>query len=591
MPEVRAPGVYFEPAEQRIPPLALAPTGVPIFLGVTRRGPLDRPVRIHNERRFVELFGEWVEGSYLGAALRGFFDNGGDSCFVLRVARLEGSDAEDVARPAALDLLDRSGAATLRISAQDAGTWGDDIRVAAEASDAARTLLTRDATAGERTLQVKSTHGLGPGTRIHIRDGTNEQWTLVRGVDRKTLTLRHPLRFDFASAAPSFVVAHAFTLTVTDPDSQERFTGLSLDGASPHFVERVVAERSRLVRVTALRPATDPDLARPMEVTEAALTGGGDGLTDLGPDDFIGHDRGPGDRRGLLGLASHEEGDLLVTPDLMWAYEHSARFRGERDLELVQDAAISVGERSGRLALLDAPRLTESELRGGLSPFDKTLRWRRQFDSAHAALYFPWLVILDRGRRRSVPPAGHVAGIIAKSDREHGVHKAPANEVVEGIVDLDVLLQDAQLALLNHAGVNCTRPFGARGLRVWGARTCSSDPEWRFLNVRRVVSSIAAAIEAGTQWTIFEANDAKLWKRVTRLVVGFLATLRERGMLVGEAPEDAFFVQCDAETNPPEDVDRGMLVTRIGLAVARPVEFIVFRLSQRLEDQAQVDEE
>ncbi len=583
MPEVRAPGVYFEPAEQRVPPLSLAPSGVPIFLGVTRRGPLDRPVRIHNRARFTEVFGEWVSGSYLGAAVRGFFDNGGESCFVLRVARVSGEEGEERATAASLELLDRGGAPTLRVSAQDAGTWGNHIRVTLQAHDEVRTILTRDAMAGERSLQVKSTHGLAAGTRVRLYDGENEQWTVVQAVDRKSVSLRHPLIYDFASAAPSYLGAHDFSLTVADLDRSETFAHVALNGASPRYVERVVAEQSRLVRIVALRPRTDPGQARPMEVSSVALQGGADGLDDLGPDDFIGHDRGPGDRRGLTGLITHEQGDLLVMPDLMWAYQRSQRFRSLRDVEAVQDAAITVCERSGmRVALLDPPPDVD---------FQETLRWRRQFDSPYAALYFPWLVVLDGGRRRSVPPCGHVAGVIARSDKEYGVHKAPANEVVEGIVDLDILLQDAHLAMLNEAGINCTRAFGARGLRIWGARTCSSNPEWRYLNVRRVVSSIAAAIEAGTQWAVFESNGPGLWKRVSRLVVAFLATLRERGMLVGDTPEDAFFVQCDAETNPPGDVDRGMLVSRIGIAVTRPVEFIVFRLSQRLEDQAQSDEE
>jgi phage tail sheath protein FI len=184
-----------------------------------------------------------------------------------------------------------------------------------------------------------------------------------------------------------------------------------------------------------------------------------------------------------------------------------------------------------------------------------------------------------------------VAGIIARIDREVGIHKAPANEVMEGVVDLSLLLQDDHLAELNAAGVNCIRPFAARGIRVWGARTASSDAEWRFINVRRTVSSISAAIERGTQWAVFEPNGPGLWKRVTRSIVGFLVGLRERGMLSGATPEEAFFVQCDDETNPPDDVDRGMMTTRIGLAVTRPVEFIVFRVTQRLEDQAQQDED
>ena len=171
------------------------------------------------------------------------------------------------------------------------------------------------------------------------------------------------------------------------------------------------------------------------------------------------------------------------------------------------------------------------------------------------------------------------------------MHKAPANEIVEGVVDLEVLLQDAHLALLYDSGINCIRPFASRGLRVWGARTLSSDPEWRFINVRRTVSAIAQAISNGTQWAVFEPNNSGLWKRLVSIISTFLAGLRTQGVLNGDTPDDAFFVQCDAETNPPEAVDRGMLVTRIGLAVSRPVEFIIFRLAQRLETEAQASEE
>lgn len=583
MAQLRAPGIYFEPSEQRVPPLELGRTGVPVFLGLTRRGPLDRPIRITSEDRFVEIFGEPVPDGFLGTCLRGFFANGGEECFVLRVARLEGEEGEEIARRASVVLVDRAGEPTLLVEAQDEGAWGNELRVSVhESAGEARTFLTRDAAAGDALLQVKSTHGIAPGTLVHIHDGNREQWVEVRGVHGKTLQLHDPLAHDFASAAPTYVQPRTVDLVVRDLERSERFERLSMSGASPRFIERTVNDQSRLVRVRALRPATPPALRLPADQPEVALTGGSDGLSDLGPDDFIGHDRGPGDRRGLLSLVEYPEIDLVALPDLMAAYMTSRRFRTLRDVEVVQDAAITVCERSAnRFALLDMPP-------GG--DFEEALRWRQQFDSAHAAFYYPWVVVLDGSRRRKVPPSAHIAGIVARSDREHGVHKAPANEVVEGIVDLEILLQDVHLAMLNQAGVNCLRPFGARGLRVWGARTASSDPEWRYLNVRRTVSAIAAAIERGTQWAVFEPNGPGLWKRLTRLIVGFLTELREKGMLEGSRPEEAFYVKCDHETNPPDDIDRGILVTEIGLAVVRPVEFIVFRLSQRLEDEAQQEE-
>ncbi|MCA9543228.1 MAG: phage tail sheath family protein [Myxococcales bacterium] len=603
MAVIRSPGVYYEPSEQRVPPLALGRTGVPVFLGLTRRGPLDRPVRIGSEARFVEIFGEPVAGSYLAAAVRGFFDNGGESCFVLRVARTEarGDGQAELAETAHAVLLDGAGNLSLRIEAQDPGRWGNGLSVAVTASAPTSTFLTRDADAGDDRITVKSTHGITPGSLVRLHTPEAEHHAVVARVEGRTLLLLDPLPAHFASARPTYVSALGFDLRVWSLERQERFEGLAISGRSPRYVERVINEQSRLIRVTALNPGTSATWCLPAPMAGTPLKGGADGLVGLGPGDFIGYDRGPGHRRGLMGLVDHPDIDLVCLPDLMAAWEQAqiqleqegpeakVGFRKARDIEIVQDAAVTVCERAGNcFALLDMPRVLPGIRRG--NEHEMALRWRQQYDSAHAALYFPWVVVLDPGRR-AVPPCGHIAGIIAKSDKGYGVHKAPANEVVQGVVDLDVLLQDHDLADLNDKGVNCMRPFGPRGIRVWGARTLSNDPEWRFVNVRRTVSAIAAAIEAGTQWAVFEPNGPSLWKKVSRLVVGFLMDLREQGMLTGQTPEDAFFVQCDAETNPPDDVDRGMLTTRIGLAVTRPVEFIVFRLTQRLEDQAQSDEE
>lgn len=580
---MRAPGVYYEANERRVSQLALGQTGVPVFIGITQRGPLDAPVQIFNESQFVELFGEPLADGYLGAALRGFFENGGRTCFILRVARVEGRDDEDVARAARRLLPNGTGRPTLRVQARNPGTWGNGIHLDLEHTELQRTFLTRDGDKGEDYLQVKTAHGITVGTLLQIQADDTLQWTVVRRVDGKRITLVDPLAHAFPSAAPTYVTAHAFNLSVYDLDHAERFENLSIFGNSPRFVERVINDRSQMIHVTALRPEAPLDKALPKPLANGPLIGGSDGVADLGPDDFIGHDRGPADRRGLMCLVEHPQIDLVVLPDLMAAWQNSKRFKTLRDVEAVQEAAITLCERSSnRFAILDMPP-------GG--DLSEAQRWRRQFDSAHAALYFPWLVVLEDNGRRIVPPSGHVAGIFARSDAEHGVHKAPANEVVEGIVDLEVLLQDAHLALLYESGINCMRPFSSRGLRVWGARTLSSDPEWRFLNVRRTVSAIAQAIEYGTQWAVFEPNNPALWKRLTALISVFLAGLRTRGILTGATPDEAFFVQCDAETNPPETIDRGMLVTRIGLAVSRPVEFIIFRLAQRLESEAQASEE
>lgn len=581
MRQVRAPGVYFEPNEQRVAPLELGQTGVPVFLGITRRGPLDRPVLVTSEPQFIEVFGEPLAEGYLGPAVHGFYANGGQDCYVLRVARVEGP-AGEVALTARYPVLDGGGEETLILEALDPGTWGNQIVISITPTTPNRTFLTLDADAGAATITVKSTHGLGPGTRVRIHDSQREQWTTVRSVQGKRVHLLDPLAHDFSSSALTYVVAHAFDLYAREDEREERYTDLSLSGASPRFVERVVNEFSALVCCKALRPETPVAQSGPMAVAQVKLSGGADGLEGLGPQDFIGHNRGPGERRGLMGLVEFDQIDVVVMPDLMSAFQRSDAF-SLRGVEAVQEAAISLCENSlNRFALLDMPPGCD---------YEEAQRWRRHFDSDKAALYFPWVVVLEDGRRRTVPPSGHVAGIIARGDREIGVHKAPANAVVEGIVDLDVLLRDVHLGILNDMGINCMRPFGPRGLRLWGARTVSSDAEWRYVNVRRTVSAIKAAIYRGMQWVVFENNDRGLWKQIEREVSIFLGRLYTRGMLAGQTAEEAFMVRCDDETNPSDAIDRGMLTTVIGVSVTRPLEFIVFRLTQHLESEAQSTEE
>jgi phage tail sheath protein FI len=210
------------------------------------------------------------------------------------------------------------------------------------------------------------------------------------------------------------------------------------------------------------------------------------------------------------------------------------------------------------------------------------------YDSKFAALYYPWIRVTNplagaaaNGNRvLTVPPSGHVAGIWARNDDTRGVWKAPANEVVRGALDVETKVTKGEQDLLNPAGVNCIRPFGTRGIRVWGGRTLSSAPSWRYVNVRRLFNFVEESILNGTQWVVFEPNDLDLWARVKRTVYAFLLGLWRQGALFGATPEQAFYVKCDEETNPPESVDEGRLVVEIGIAPVKPAEFVVFRISQ-----------
>jgi phage tail sheath protein FI len=179
-----------------------------------------------------------------------------------------------------------------------------------------------------------------------------------------------------------------------------------------------------------------------------------------------------------------------------------------------------------------------------------------------------------------IPPSGHVAGIWARTDATRGVHKAPANEVVLGANGLGFQVTGPEQGAMNQSGINCIRSFPGRGIRVWGARTLSSDPEWRYLNVRRLFNFVSESIMEGTQWAVFEPNDQRLWTQLRISAANFLTRVWRDGALFGSTPAEAFYVKCDAETNPPDVVEAGQVVVEVGIAPVKPAEFVIFRISQ-----------
>lgn len=207
----------------------------------------------------------------------------------------------------------------------------------------------------------------------------------------------------------------------------------------------------------------------------------------------------------------------------------------------------------------------------------------RPRQSDYGTFYVPWIVVRDplSGDSMATPPSGHVAGVWARTDATRGVHKAPANEPIRGVVDLSYRVTRGEQEILNPAGVNCIRYFPADGVRIWGARTLAAEAsEWRYLNVRRLFSMLKESIGDGTRWIVFEPNDELLWRSIRRDIGAFLTRVWRDGALMGRTPQEAFFVKCDAETNPPEVRDAGMVIAEIGVAPVKPAEFVVFKLSQ-----------
>ncbi len=285
-------------------------------------------------------------------------------------------------------------------------------------------------------------------------------------------------------------------------------------------------------------------------------------------------------RTGINGLTIADDVTMVMVPDLITAARQED---GSVDLGLwksVQLALINHCEgQANRMAILDAPP--------GMNP-QQIKEWRSDtamYDSPFAALYYPWIEVANPAATNGdteimVPPSGHLAGIWSRTDDTRGVWKAPANEVVRGALDVEINITKAEQGLLNPIGINCIRPFGTQGIRVWGARTLASDTDWTYINVRRLFNMIETTIMNGTQFAVFEPNDQKLWEGLKRTVGAFLRGLWRDGALFGATADQAFYVKCDAETNPPDSIDQGRVIVEVGIAPVKPAEFVIFRISQ-----------
>jgi phage tail sheath protein FI len=371
-----------------------------------------------------------------------------------------------------------------------------------------------------------------------------------------------------------------FTLTVLlNGEPVETYPGLTL-GAGDRNVKTVVNAASTKVKVD-VNLDKGADLSQQLELIKPGryeLEKAAPVSVKVNGRKFAGSESA---RNGINGLAVADDVTMVVVPDLITA---ATQEDGSIDLNLwksVQTALISHCEQNGnRMAILDAPPgMTVQQIRD----------WRADvamYDSAFAALYYPWIKVdnpigSNGNSEIFIPPSGHVAGVWARTDETRGVWKAPANDTIRGLLDVERAVTQNEQALLNPIGINCIRPFGTRGVRIWGARTLSSDSDWRYINVRRLFNMVESTIHDGTQWAVFEPNDMALWEGVKRTLTAFLRGLWMAGALFGATADEAFYVKCDAETNPPESIDQGKLVVEVGIAPVKPAEFVVFRISQQ----------
>ena len=360
-----------------------------------------------------------------------------------------------------------------------------------------------------------------------------------------------------------------YRLVVTAGDAREEYDGLGMKGRSN--LRTKVNAASKLIKLEEAS-ASLPDTLKAPKPGKYTLAAAAPDTSDLSSGDFEGD---PARRQGMGGLVAIDEVSIVCMPDAVNLLNSDDVLFRDAQGKLISHCE-SLGD---RMCILDPPP--------DMIPQD-ILEWRKDtagYDSKMATLYWPWIEVVDPLSKRPimVPPSGHVAGLWARTDDTRGVHKAPANEVVMGATSLGFQLTSVEQGELNRLGINCIRAFSGRGIRVWGARTLSSDPEWRYINVRRLFNFVSQTLMEGTQWSVFEPNDERLWLKLRASVGNFLTNLWRGGALFGTSAEQAFFVKCDAETNPPEVIEAGQVICEVGISPVKPAEFVIFRLSQYID--------
>jgi uncharacterized protein len=482
------------------------------------------------------------------------------------------------------------------IFARSPGEWGNDLRVVVRASDRPATPILANAAATD-VIQVRSNASFYQGAILELDHGggnTLREYYTVKEVLpgnrlRLNVNLLTPVVVPAPPAAPPFARVAEIDIGVVDMGTGrvETYRNLTWNPDNADEVRRrhystAINNRSALIYIrppgVGITPpptpavgseAFDPD-NQPMTFNGFAMgplpvvasdVMGADGSTPLDAD-YVGTDAGPGTRSGIQSLQDVDDIRIIAVPGVT--------------TQTVQNALIIQAENMRyRFAVLDGERDPSPS-----SVVNEVLKHRNAYDSSYAAYYSPWVQIGAGDQTLFLPSSGHVIGIYARTDNDRGVWKAPANEVVRGITGLTSYYTTGEQDLLNPRGVNAIRRFEGRGIRVWGARTLSSDPEFRYVNVRRFLIFMEASIDRGTQWVVFEPNAPDTWSRVVDSVTAFLNTQWRAGALFGRKPEDAFYVRCDETTMTVDDVQNGRLICDIGVAIVRPAEFVIFRIEQ-----------
>ena len=576
MAEYLSPGVYVEEFASGGQPMEGVGTSTAGFIGMAERGPVEGvPELVTNFSEFKRTYGGYLSenefGTYrfLAYSVENFFVNGGARCFIMRVAPQDAKCsvgyAPDETKP------------VLSFAAKNPGIWGDAITITMTPQSKAKTQVKEIITEGtDKKYKVKSSSGFLAGDIVAYVNEDKITYNKVVKSQDNLISFETEFAEDIVDTdlIPKKVITTCeMRIDVKYEDIVETYENVSFNIESPNFIGKKIA-KSNLVTVSYTE-TEEKEVKSPFAQIAGAdgavktvitLKNGSNGdISSVTAADFIGVDNGAGKRTGIQAFVDNDVVSLMAVP-------------GVTDPNVQLSLVAHCENLASRFAVLDVPREAKK--------VQDVIAHRDLFDSNYAALYHPWLQVFDPldKKNTAIPPSGSVLGIYARSDNSRGVHKAPANEVVRACVGLDCQFNKGEQDILNPKGVNLIRSFPGQGIRVWGARTASSDGSWKYINVRRLFIYIEESIKANTNWAVFEPNDENLWDRVKRTISVFLNNMWREGSLAGASPEEAFYVNVGRDTMSQDDINNGRLICVIGVAPVKPAEFVIFRLTQKTSD-------
>lgn len=557
MAEYLSPGVYVEEYDSSPRAIEGVGTSTAGFIGMAVKGPtIGAPSLVTSfadyQRQFGGYLTEYTHGEYryLPYAVEQFFVNGGTRCFVSRVVPEDATVA-------------KASAGILSLRAANEGKWGNRILVTFTTVNKRKMQLIGKE--GDMVYKAKSVAGFAEGDIVELAGELNR----ISAIFENIVTFEKEFSedpVDTALVPKAVLYSVEMDVTVRYESEIETYSGVNLNPVSSQYLADKL-KSSALVCVENLNDA--PEIQNPVSLIfgegklsgTMALAGGSDGTpASVNAGTYIGEDRGPGKRTGIQSFIENTTASIIAVPGITIP-------------EVVVSLVAHCENEQNRFAVLDIPR--------DKVKVNDVLEYRGMIDSTYAAMYHPWIQVYDPATKRPdfIPPSGAVAGVYSRTDVSRGVHKAPANEVVQ-CTGLSTGYNKGEQDILNPAGVNLIRALPGMGVRVWGARTASSNSNFKYVNVRRLFIYVEQSIKNATNWVVFEPNNSSLWARVQMTVSSFLDNMYRSGMLAGENASEAFFVDIGPNTMSRDDIMNGRLICEIGIAPSRPAEFVIFRVTQ-----------